>query len=330
MIVFGYGGTGHDFSTCIFKDNKIAGFIEDERILREKHAVSSKAAVRLLNNESLSYCQEQAGISIEEADYIVANSSIKSYYISRKPRKGDIHMINHHLSHASSTFYPSDFEEAAILVIDGSGISDNEHERDTISMWHGNGKNIKKILSHTGRSLDEKKYKGVIYPDENSIGAFYHIITHLVGFGGFNEGKTMGLAPYGTDKYYKFFREMIDFGDEGKFLLSENTIDEIVSLRDKMNIKDFQERADIAWAAQAITEDAVIHSAKYLKKVSDSNNICLAGGVILNSVANYKLYKTGLFKNFFIQPAAGDNGTAIGAAYWGAYNLGGCDRVVMN
>lgn len=326
MIVIGYGGSGHDFSTCIFKDDRIVSFIEDERVLRKKHCFFHGMGQVLMKTPALKYCLEHTGVEIGRVDYIVANNSLEKYYYIRSPRKNDIVFINHHLSHAASTFYPSHFEKAAILVIDGAGNSDNEGMLDSISMWVGEGNEIKHILSHGGKPISRKLYDEMIDPAEHSIGGFYHIITHLVGFGPFDEGKTMGLAPYGTDRLYCRVRPLVEFGAKGSFYFPQESINALLELGTRLNLQDFEERADLAWAAQKITEEAVIHCARYLKKETGLENICISGGVALNSVANYKLYKTGIFKDFFIQPAAGDNGTSLGAAYYGAYSLGKLKR----
>jgi carbamoyltransferase len=326
MIVFGFGGSGHDFSTCVFQDGKIKCLIEDERVLRIKHCISGEAPVKLLKNPALSYCEKETGLSIHDADYLVSNSSLENYYLQRNPRKSDIIAINHHKTHAASAFYPSEFKSAAILVIDGSGLSDVEGRHDTISMWQGNENSMEKLVVHTGKAIDPKNYQGIIFPDENSIGAFYHIVTCIIGFGGFDEGKTMGLAPYGTSKYYKMLREMVDLGEEGSFIFKEEAIISLLELKNRLDLSDFQVRADLAYATQCIAEEAILHTAGYLKSITNAKYLCLAGGVFLNSVANYKLYKTGMFENIFIQAASGDNGTSIGAAYYGAYELGKYQR----
>jgi carbamoyltransferase len=326
MLVFGYGGSGHDFSTCIFKDDKIIAFIEDERILREKHSFFPGMGKQLIRTPALQYCMQQTGLHAEKADYIVANSSLERYYYVRTPRKQDIVLINHHLAHAASAFYPSNFERSAILVIDGAGNSDMEGTLDSITLWIGEGNHIEKIAAHGGKPISRKIYGEMIDPAEHSIGGFYHIITHLVGFGPFDQGKTMGLSPYGTDKYYSKVREFIGYGEQGSFIFSIDQLNALMEFGETLDLQDFNVRADLAWAGQKIAEEAVIHSATYLKRMTGVDNICIAGGVALNSVANYKLYKTGMFKQFFIQPAAGDNGTSLGAAYYGAYALGKLQR----
>lgn len=328
MIVVGYGGSGHDFSTCIFKDDKLISFIEDERILRKKHSFFNGMGTTLMKTPALKYTLEETGLSINDADFIVANSSLEQYYYIRTPRRKDIHFINHHLAHAASAFLPSSFNRAAIMIVDGAGNSETEGLLDSISLWAGDGNKIEHIVSHGGRPVSRKQYGEKIDPTEHSIGGFYHIVTHLVGFGPFDQGKTMGLAPYGTNKYYRELRQYVDYGAEGSFIFPLENLNELLEFGERLDLSNFTVRADLAWAAQQIAEEAVIHTAKYLKKVTNMDNICISGGVALNSVANYKLYKRGLFKQFFIQPAAGDNGTSIGAAYYGAYVLGSLPRKI--
>ena len=326
MIIVGLGGSGHDFSTCIFKDDRIISFIEDERVLRKKHSFFPGMGKELMKMPALHYCLEQTGIDASEVDYCVANSSLESYYFARNPWKKEVIQLNHHLSHAASAFYPSNFKEAAVLVIDGAGFAEEEGKNDSITMWSGNENEIKNIVSHGGDIISRKIYHEMIDPAENSIGSFYHIATTLVGFGPFDEGKTMGLAPYGTNRLYKKLRELVEYGEQGSFVFPLESINAFVKMKDEFNADDFDERADIAWAAQQISEEAIIHAAAYLKSQTNSENLCYAGGVALNSVANYKLYKTGLFKNIFIQPAAGDNGTSIGSALYGAYAIARAKR----
>lgn len=328
MIIVGLGGSGHDFSTCIFKDDQIISFIEDERVIRKKHSFFPGMGKELMKQPALHYCFEQTGIDVSEVDYCVSNSSLEPYYFARNPWKKEMIQINHHLSHAASAFYPSDFKEAAVLVIDGAGFAEEEGMNDSITMWSGNGNEIENIVSHGGKIISRKLYNEMIDPAENSIGSFYHIATTLVGFGPFDEGKTMGLAPYGTSRLYKKLRELVDYGKEGQFIFPIESINAFVQMKEQLNLDDFDERADIAWAAQQIAEEALINAATYLKRQTNCENLCYAGGVALNSVANYKLYKTGLFKNIFIQPAAGDNGTSVGAALYGAYKIAGVERKI--
>ncbi|MCL2253054.1 MAG: hypothetical protein FWC09_01295 [Lachnospiraceae bacterium] len=326
MISVGFGGSGHDFSTCIIENDQVLSFIEDERILRKKHSFFEGMGQALMKMPAINYCTKVARLDDVIPDCVVANNSLEQYYYARYKYKNQIHFIGHHLSHAASAFFPSTFEESAVLILDGAGFADEKGMNDSTSLWHGNKNEITKIKSHGAKVLSRKLFDNMIDVAENSIGVFYHIITHIIGFGLFEEGKTMGLAPYGTNKLYNQIRSFIDYGAEGSFLFSLDGIKELFAYAKTQNLEDFDVRANFAWAAQKIVEDAVIHSALYLKNQTNTDNICIAGGVALNSVANYKLYKTGLFKNYFIQPAAGDNGTSIGAAYYGAYCIGKIKR----
>ncbi len=228
----------------------------------------------------------------------------------------------HHLSHAASAFYPSNFKEAAILTIDGVG------EWATASICHGKDEKIT-IL------------KELHFP--HSIGLLYSAFTYFTGFKvNSGEYKLMGLAPYGNKnsesvkKMVSIIRsELVELNDDGSVWLNQEYFNYATGLRmvhdDKWeNLFGFprresetpleQHHCDLALAIQELTEDAVIRMAQEAKKLTGSDNLCMAGGVALNCVANGKLQNTGIFKNIFIQPAAGDAGGSLGAAL-AAYHL---------
>jgi carbamoyltransferase len=315
MYILGLGGSGHDFSACICNEYNILGYIEDERITRKKHSFYRGNMNTISKMSSAFYLCEKIGIELEDIDYVIVNNILLNDFYSKYFDKNNVISINHHLAHAFSAFYPSEYEEAAILIIDGAGdmIEDNIYE--TISFWRGNSEGIHNINTFLGKVVSTNIYNDACIPVENSIGGFYRVITKLLGFGLFDEGKTMGLASYGNDKYYDVMKSLISINKDGSFIISSNSYKEIINL--SRNIITFQEKADFAFAAQKITNEAVLNAAIALKKISGCNNLCIAGGVALNSVANYEIYKNGLFKNIFIQPAAGDSGTAIGAALYG-------------
>lgn len=228
----------------------------------------------------------------------------------------------HHLSHASSAFYPSPFEEAAILTIDGVG------EWATASLGYGNGEQIRNI-----RELH--------FP--HSVGLLYSAFTYFLGFRvNSGEYKLMGLAPYGitgsneTEEFKRIIKEkLIRLHPDGSVWLNQEYFRYSTGLR-MVNEKQWerlfgikkrepeagieQEHANLALAIQQVTEEIVLSMAKELKKITGAKNICLAGGVALNCVANGKLAEEGLFDGIFIQPAAGDAGGAVGAALAG-YHL---------
>ncbi|MCL5992401.1 MAG: carbamoyltransferase [Bacteroidetes bacterium] len=227
----------------------------------------------------------------------------------------------HHLSHASSAFFPSPFEEAAILTVDGVG----EWATSTICYGKGNSIEILKELE---------------FP--HSIGLLYSAFTYYCGFK-VNDGeyKLMGLAPYGeanSQQAKKFidliYSELVDVREDGSILLNMNYFDFATALTMTNNKKWeklfgisprlpesglTQDYANLAFAIQKVTEDILLRLAKTARELTSCNNLALAGGVALNSVANGLIYKSGLFDKIWIQPAAGDAGGALGAALAACY-----------
>lgn len=222
----------------------------------------------------------------------------------------------HHLSHAASTFFASPYKESAILTIDGVG----EWNTTTIALGSGNKIKMKKELN---------------FP--HSVGLLYSAFTYFLGFTvNSGEYKLMGLAPFGTpnskdiEKYIKLIKtELIDVKVDGSIWLNQKYFNYATGLRmikERRWAKLFafptrkaeadleQHHCNLAMAIQKVTEEIVIKMAIEAKKITNSDNLCLAGGVALNCVANGKLLKKGIFKNIYIQPAAGDAGGALGAA----------------
>ena len=233
------------------------------------------------------------------------------------------HFLEHHMCHAASAFYPSPFDEAAILTVDGSG------------EWAT-------ALLAVGRETRIQKIATVNTP--HSLGAFYHAISRYLGFEYLEgPGKLMGLASYGdrdADQYRKL-RTMIRFTKDGRFRMdmsyfSYHYTRKNCGLSDKFYrvmgpantaAKDWTDaQLNIAAGAQRIVEEAFLHMAQHLHKVTGSKNLCIAGGVGLNSVANGRLVKESPFQGFFIQPAASDSGTSLGAALLIHHGLLGNER----
>ena len=216
---------------------------------------------------------------------------------------------DHHLSHAASAFFPSPFDESAVITIDGVG----EWATTTISY---------------GKSNTIETLKEINFP--HSLGLLYSAFTHYAGFKvNSGEYKLMGLAPYGQPIYYDTIKKnLIEIKEDGSFYLNMDYFNYCVGLTmtsnkfnklfngtpRKQNEIITQKEMDIAASIQKITEEVVINLAKHAKKITKSNNLCLAGGVALNCVANGALVKKNIFSNLWIQPAAGDSGGALGAA----------------
>jgi carbamoyltransferase len=233
------------------------------------------------------------------------------------PTKYKLHLIDHHTCHACSTFFPSPFEEAAIFSVDGVG-SDGTC-----------------TLLAVGRGNKIKELRRVKFP--NSLGAMYSLVTEYLGFyPSSDEGKVMGLAPYGTDRYVEDFRQMLQLGPDGTYQLdlswfqhhrtgkhqvSQKFVDRFGPPRPRVKAPVEQHYADIAYALQKVLEEAGLHIARWLYEKTGLKNICMAGGVALNSVMNGRILLETPFEEFFAQPAASDSGTALGAALGVANNI---------
>jgi carbamoyltransferase len=366
MNILGISAFYHDSAATITQNGEIIAAAQEERFTRIKHdpAFPTKAVEYCLMESGLSLDKLDAIVFYDkpllkferllETYYAFSPSGLRSFltsipvwlkekmFLKRMlydelfkigqfdKKKVKLLFPEHHLSHAASAFYPSPFEDAAILTIDGVG------EWATASICHGKGKDIS-IL------------KELQFP--HSLGLLYSAITYFAGFKvNSGEYKLMGLAPYGdpnsenTKRYADIIRtKLIDIHPDGSIWLNQKYFDYATGLRmvkDKEWEKLFgfarresetnlqPEHCDFALAAQIVTEEIVILMAKEAKRLTGSDNICLAGGVALNCVANGKLQNEKIFKNVYIQPAAGDAGGALGAALIGEYIYFGQERKV--
>jgi carbamoyltransferase len=241
---------------------------------------------------------------------------------SRRFPRFRLRHIEHHFAHASSVFYVSPFEEAAIVSIDGAG--------EDITTWFGYGRGTRIERRHCIRL-------------PHSLGLFYSAVTDYLGFkpwGG--EGKVMGLAPYGTpDRYYRKMRELIRWNEDGQLQVNLRYFDYHVTGWTRWISPEFErefgprrqpegeitrEHEDIAAALQRVVEEAALALVRYAHRLVPSRNLCLVGGVALNSVMNGRIQREGPFENIFIQPAANDAGTALGGALFLAHAVHGLQR----
>ena len=366
MNILGISAFYHDSAATITQNGEIIAAAQEERFTRIKHdpAFPTKAVEYCLLESGLTLDKLDAIVFYDkpllkferllETYYAFSPSGLRSFltaipvwlkekmFLKRMlyeelfkigefdKKKVKLLFPEHHLSHAASAYYPSPFEESAVLTIDGVG------EWATASICHGKGKNMT-IL------------KELQFP--HSLGLLYSAITYFAGFKvNSGEYKLMGLAPYGdpnsanTLRYADIIRtKLIDIQPDGSIWLNQKYFDYATGLRmvkDKEWEKLFgfarresetnlqPEHCDFALAAQIVTEEIVILMAKEAKRLTGSDNICLAGGVALNCVANGKLQNAKIFKNVYIQPAAGDAGGALGAALVGEYIYFGQERKV--
>jgi carbamoyltransferase len=330
----------HDSAACIIKDGELIAAAEEERFNRKKHYSD-------FPHMAVEYCLEEAGIKAEDVKYyvyyekpFVKFNRILETIISQWPLaynsfrlavplwlKGRLNMkkhlskalkvpqdkiyfSDHHLSHSASAFFLSPFKNAAILTEDGVG------EWDTTTYGFGKD-NTLKIEKH------------IRFP--HSIGLLYSALTAYLGFRVNDaEWKVMGLAPYGEPKYADRFTDLIDIKDDGSFRLNMKYFSYIYSSKYTINRKFCklmgrpsrkkeeeidQFYTDIASSGQKVVEDLIVKIAGHLHKIYKTDNLVIAGGVGLNSVANWRIMQKTGFKNIFIQPAAGDSGGAVGAAF---------------
>ncbi len=315
----GLGGANHDFSACLLKNGKIEVAIEQERIDRIKH--SANEWHRDIAQDAITYCMKFKSIQKENIQTVFHSNDIVAL-----PKIFDSIKaipIGHHLAHAACTYYQSPFKEAAILIIDGHGSavdSANGHDnRETIS--HGIGRDGKIFLEPVQTGRKRMSSASWTYITHNSLGSFYKVISDLIGFGMRGTGKTMGLAAFGTARFLMDLKQFAFPLENGGFHFNPyGGIVEYIKNRFDRSQNVAQTAADIACAAQIIFEDAVINSARVLKKESGLKLLCYGGGCALNGLANQRIMEKTGFESVYIFPACGDAGLAFGAVMWGWYN----------
>lgn len=343
--VLGISAFYHDSAAAIVIDGEVIAAAQEERFTRKKHDASYP-------KNAITYVLEESGLKLSDVDHVVfyekpflkferlletyvglCPRGFKSFAMSMPSWLGeklfqkkilfealkeqdnnfnDIKKINfseHHLSHAASAFFPSPYDESVILTLDGVG----EWATTTISLGKNNKINILKEIN---------------FP--HSLGLLYSAFTYFLGFKvNSGEYKVMGLAPYGKSKFKDIiYDKLIDVKEDGSFKLDMsffNYATDLTMTNDKFaklfnivrrNPEDelLQIHMDLAASIQFVTEEIVLKIVRFLSKEFKLQNLCMAGGVALNCVANGKILKEGLFKNIWIQPASGDAGGALGAA----------------
>lgn len=281
--------------------------LAEERLNREK---DSRKFPLLSTKACMSQCQVDSfdEIDLVVLDYIVNPDWRADFY--KKPSDPDnflneidplkIHIINHHLAHAYNTFYSSPFDSAAILVIDGRGSN-----KETQSLFIAEGNEIRLVESTT----------------KIGIGLLYAAVTQAIGFGLLQEGKTMGLAPYGANikKNIFSFPKVYD-GISTDY--SQVCIEESYKMKVSYPaLTTFEDKARAAFEVQRECENALFYLAEYAHEKTGKEYLCISGGVGLNSVANYKILQSSIFKDIFINPAASDTGIPLGAALYGYHKV---------
>ncbi|MCU1289292.1 MAG: hypothetical protein JWN60_1521 [Acidobacteria bacterium] len=347
MYILGLTTLG-DSAASLIKDGELIAAAEEERFSRRKHHSG-------FPYKAIQYCLDYAGITLKDVEHVghywkpwvlrhKAMQALKAALVSRDMFKAradrgvaqvsesylgmfkhpkrlrehfgesdfKFHFLEHHQTHAASAFFVSPFESAAIITWDGTG-------EDTTTLFsQGKGNKIEVL-------------KRIKLP--HSLGQFYSAVTNYIGFDMFagDEWKVMGLAAHGTPKYYDFFSEkVLTKNDDGGFKFNIKVLDhhlakhyqfpdEIIREVGKPRLPNeelTEHHWDIAASAQKVLEDTAIHLVKQIKEMTGEENLCMAGGVAFNSVMNGRIFHETPFKRFFVQPAAGDAGCSLGAAFY--------------
>ena len=338
MNILGISAFYHDSAACLVKDGEIIAAAQEERFTRKKHDFS-------FPKHAVEYCLREGKISAKDLDYVafydkpfIKFERILETYLAYAPRglksflaavplwvkqklwiralvadevgfDGHVLFPEHHESHAASAFFPSPFQEAAILTIDGVG------EWTTSSYGVGKGNSFELLAD-------------IKFP--HSLGLLYSAFTYYTGFKvNSGEYKVMGLAPYGEPKYVDLiYRHLIDLKEDGSFKMNMEYFDYCAGLT--MTNEKFaqlfggparqaesnltQREMDLARSVQEVTEEIMLRMARHIHKETGQQYLCLAGGVALNCVGNGRILRESPFKDIWIQPAAGDAGGALGAA----------------
>jgi len=355
LNILGISAYYHDSAACLVQDGKIVAAAQEERFTRKKHDY------RFPEN-AVEFCLEQGGITAEDIDLVTfydkpllkfdrlletyityAPQGFKMFLMGmplwlrqklhtpreldlglKKKYKGRYVFTEHHESHAASAFFPSPFEEAAVLTLDGVG----EWATATIAMGKGNRLEMVKEMR---------------FP--HSLGLLYSAFTYFTGFRvNSGEYKLMGLAPYGEPIYKDLIIEkLLDIKDDGSFrmdmsyfgychtdIMTTPKMDTLFGGPPRTAETDITQREmDIAASIQAVTEEIVLKMANYVHELTGATNLTMAGGVALNCVSNGRVLREGPFENVWIQPAAGDAGGALGAALFTWHELLDKPREVM-
>ena len=352
-MILGISSHYHDSAAALVANGNVLAAAQEERFTRIKHDPSFPI-------QAIEYCLDEAGICLEDLSQIVyyekpylkfdrlletylgfAPLGLRSFvnampnwlreklHLSREIKKNlpgewnnRIVFVSHHESHAASAFFPSPFDEAAILTMDGVG------EWDTATIGEGSANRIE-IL----RSLQ--------FPD--SLGLLYSAFTYFAGFKvNSGEYKLMGLAPYGKPIYKEIILDkLLDLKSDGSFTMNMDyfaychgltmTTEKFSKLFGgpprKSESQITEREMNLASSIQAVTEEIVLRMASYARDLTGKKNLCLSGGVALNCVANGKLLDSGLFDRIWVQPASGDAGGALGCALFSHYQLLNQDRI---
>lgn len=352
MYTLGINAAFHDSAACLIEDGRLVAAVEDERFTHVKHGKRPiPFSAYELPFHAIDYCLKTAGIHLKDVDHVAYSfdpyilmdnpAHEKEIRLPLKPSEQVLHekwkspwdplflsaiinapgqlvdgyphhlqqrfkgaalapeqwhFVEHHLSHAASAFLPSPYEEAAVMTIDGRG------ETATTTFNMGNGNHMERLAQ-------------VDMP--HSLGLLYEQVTSYLGFQhSSDEYRVMALASYGKPVYVQVFRDMVHLMDNGMYTVDDEHFTEAFGPARKKGEPFTMIHFNIAHSLQVVLEESVLQLTRWLKDKTGAANLCFAGGVALNCVLNATLRDAGIFDGIWVQPAAGDAGTALGAAMW--------------
>jgi len=331
MYTLGINAAFHDSAAALIEDGKLIAAAEEERFTHIKHGKRPiPFSAYEIPYHAIDYCLKKADIYLKDIDHISYSFDPEINSISVYPANDQLyldairnaphqliggyphhlqqrfsgittndftwHFTDHHIAHAASAFFVSPYRNAAVLTLDGRG------ENVSTTYYHGNGNKLHKLSE-------------VLIP--HSLGLLYEAITTHLGFlHSSDEYKVMALASYGKPAYIDIFRDMIKIGDKGTYTIEDINFEVALGPRRKRHEPFLQKHFDIAHSLQKVLEETVLQLTQWLYDQTKEENLCMAGGVALNCVMNAVIRDEGPFKNIWVQPAAGDAGTALGAALW--------------
>ena len=334
--ILGYCAT-HNGAVCLLKGDKIIAAIQEERLTGIKRARLG----RLDQSLAFRYCLEAGGIEAKDLDIIVgayfSGDPVVGTNVVAEGGHGHLITIPHHFAHAAGAFALSGFQDSAVLVIDGQGgladslpeselinikqsrVPNLRRRAETITIYEASGTEIRCVEKHLGEWMPDMKNlrRGQPMQTFGSLGGMYSSVSHQIFGDAMDAGKVMGLAAFGNRRYptHDFFT----ISEDGCFLFS----DKIPKLFSGLAHwpENQSENQNLATSVQHALEDSIFYLVEHTRKLTSSTNLCYAGGVALNAITNEQIIQRSYFDDVYIIAAAEDSGTAIGAAYYGLWQL---------